>query len=169
MFLVQLLRYIHLRFQVFNVGLYGGPLSGARPVPQKMEPFGPYKSDPYYVDNGLSLYTILPLNQKLPTKPTKDWFISNWWSVTVPGLPFIQGASSEHPEMLMSYILPRYPESQYEPSLIQHGKEGNSHFCLSWGVAYEDLGWSKERFGELCLLVNRFLPFSLLMIAGKSD
>lgn len=139
-------------------------------VPEKQEPFeGKYLSDPWYM--GGELYTTLPPNAKviIPTKPRKDYFISNWWGVEIPGLPFIPGvSSSEHPTMLMSYVLPHYDSSWYEPSIIEHAKQGNSHFCLSWGVAYEDLGWSKEQFRDLCLLVKQYIPYCHVMIAGKS-
>src|ERR1700693_4910752 len=107
--------------------MYYYEVGGARWItPINMGPLPPFDvpGPPTYDE----VYTILPDNEKLiiPVKPRKDYWISNWWSVEVPGLPFVQGASSEHPQMIMTYIMPYYEEKYYESILVQHAKSGNS-------------------------------------------
>lgn len=115
----------------------------------------------------LPVYTSKPLNQNFPEEPTKNWPIADWFSVEVPGLPWVDGQSSEHPYMALSYFLCKYTREWQEKILCEHAKRGYSHFMMHWGVANQDVGMSIPAFVDLALLVKQYIPYSHIMLAGK--
>lgn len=136
-------------------------------TPVKRSPLPPFDkpSAPSFDE----VYITLPPNQLaiIPSKPRKDYFISNWWTTEVKGLPFVPGASSEHPEMLMTYILPYYPDYCWQLGLETHARNGMSHFCTAVGPAIQDMGWSIKQFVDHVKIVKQYIPYSHVMLAGK--
>src|SRR5262249_8582409 len=79
------------------VFLIGAGTALADPIePETRPPLGPFdQTGP----DGLIVHTDLPPNQiPLPNEPNLRGWRGNAWSVTIPGLPFVPGGSSIHPE-----------------------------------------------------------------------
>lgn len=108
----------------------------------------------------------LPSNQVIPTSPVKRWPRANWFSVEVPGLPWIDGQSREHPEMLLSFMQHRYESAQQQKNLDAHAARKFSHFMTSWANARQD-GLSLAQYVEVAKRVKGTMPFHHVMLAGK--
>ncbi len=110
---------------------------------------------------------VLPVNQHIPAGPDKRWIRANWWSVEVPGLPWLPGQSSEHLEMSLSYTMYQQAPAWWETILDQHVRRGLTHFMISWPNARAD-GWDVPRFVDHARVVKARIPFVHVMLAAKA-
>jgi len=112
------------------------PPLGAWPPPP-LEPLGPYPPP------GPSQYqTTLPFVP--PAGPDRRFVRMNAWGVVVPGLPFVKGVASEHPDRLMTYVIQRYDAEWRAKCYAEHHRRGYTHWFLSLAdMAIED-GMSPE-------------------------
>jgi hypothetical protein len=114
--------------------VYGQPLVPPVPVfqwpPAKRAPLPPFPPGTY--DH------VLPANQHIPAGPDKKWIRANWFSVEVPGLPWIAGQSSEHKEMALSYVVHQQSVEWQKTVISTHASRGLTHFMTSWSNARKD-------------------------------
>jgi hypothetical protein len=132
-----------------------------RPVPKNQGPLPAFdlSGDPF---------TTLPGNLRaLPSGWDKQFWRGNAWSVTIPGLPWVPGASSVHPERALSWFLDRWTPEWQTKILTGHAERGYTHFSLSWpdSRAY---GQSLDQFIATCRLVQSW-GFYVHVFLGSKD
>jgi hypothetical protein len=92
----------------------------ARPPAQKRGPLPPPPP---------GVYTALPW-----TPPqTRDYLRADCWGITLPGLPFVPGGSSNQPAQnrFLSWFFDRYPSSWQEQWIAANHANGYTHVVLS--------------------------------------
>jgi len=141
-----------------------GAARSKRPPAQPRGPLPPF--DTPQPPAWLPVHTTLPPNQIIPPNPTLDWPRANWFDVEIPGLPWVEGQSSEHPFMVLTYFLQKYSPEWQDTILYTHALRGYSHFMLSWTNARQD-GLSVDQFVALALKVKSWGFFVHVMLAGK--
>jgi hypothetical protein len=126
---------------------------------------------------------VLPLQPgvvtTLPWTPpaTRDFLRADAWGVTLPGAPWVPGASARHPERILSWFLDRYPADWRARYLDQVGANGYTHVKLSYADSCGPIdngpasppgnGQSLEAFIATCLEVKRVVPYVQVMIGSK--
>ena len=87
----------------------------------------------------------------LPWTPpkTRDFIRADAWAVPVPGLPFVPGGSSEHPERLLTPFIYKYDRSLWPACFDAHRARGYTHWILWWPNFRAD-GGSVADFAALC-------------------
>ncbi len=137
-----------------------------RPAYVPRAPFPPPPYDTPQPPDWLPVHTTLPSNQIIPPNTTTNWPRANWFSVEVPGLPWVDGQSSEHPFMVLSYFLQKYSPDWQAKILDAHAIRGYSHFMLSWTNARQD-GLTITDFVALALKAKSWGFVVHVMLAGK--
>lgn len=135
-----------------------------RPSPVNRSPLPTF--DIPQAPDWLPVHTTLPSNQIIPKSPDKDWPLANWFSVVVTGLPWVDGQSSEHPDMVLSYFLHKYNEEWQNKILIAHAERGYTHFMISWPDAADD-GYSIDQFVKMAQLVKSYGFYVHVMLGSK--
>lgn len=69
----------------------------------------------------------------LPWDPpkTRDYYRGDAWSVTIPGMPWVPGASSNFPERVLSWFVDRYTSDWQHKYLNVYAGYGYTHLALS--------------------------------------
>lgn len=112
-----------------------------------------------------------------PVIPTRDFYRGDAWGVVMPGAPVVPGASSKHPERILSWFIDRYtPDFQQEYLRIYAGY-GYTHFTLSYADSCGPVdngpnsppgnGQTLEQFIATCLRVRSVIPYTHVMIGSK--
>lgn len=165
------------RFLADASAAYGSSFSAA-PAGPAIDPVTPDLSATY----GPSVVAPFPpgtYEHVLPWVPprTRDFLRANAWGVTMPGFPWVPGASSRHPERILSWFLDRYSPAQQVQILDAHRARGLTHFILS---APDSLGpadngparppgaaQSLESFVALCGVVKSRMPYCTVFLGSK--
>lgn len=90
-----------------------------RPSPQGRAPLGPFPSG--------KVATVLPWTPPV----SRDYLRADSWGITLPGAPWVPGASSRHPERILSWFLDRYDSDLQSRWLEQNLLDGYTHVKLS--------------------------------------
>lgn len=149
----------------FDVALYGGH-SGVTPIaPVTRAPLPPFPPGDYR--------TTLPWT---PPK-SRDFLRADSWGVTVPGAPWVPGASSLHPERILSWFVDRYTPDWQQRYLTAYAERGYTHLKLSYGDSTGPLAASPscppgnaqtmDQFLATCRLVKRYVPYVRVAIGSK--
>lgn len=104
----------------------------------------------------------------LPWTPpaNRDFLRADAWGVTIPGLPFVPGGSSRHPERCLSWFLDRWDAGWQSQILKAHVERGYTHFYLSWPDS-RAVGTSLDGFVSLCNQVKTAGLFPHVKLASK--
>jgi hypothetical protein len=100
----------------------GGSSTTSRPAPEKRAPLPP-------LPTGIKVYSTLPWT---PPK-SRDYLRADCWGITLAGLPFIPGGSSNPVAMerFLSWFFDRYPREFQEKWIDQNFRNGYTHVFLS--------------------------------------
>ena len=93
-------------------------------------PFSPLP--PFDVsDSGGIVHTVLPPEQVIPTQPDVNFWYGDFAGVTLTEKPpFVPGANTTPPEMVMSFLLHEYDFVWQDKILQAHMNRGYTHFHL---------------------------------------
>jgi hypothetical protein len=94
----------------------------ARPAPENRAPLPP-------LPTGITVYSTLPW-----TPPhERDYLRADCWGITLEGLPFVPGGSSNYPAQnrFLSWFFDRYPLDWQERWIDQNFRNGYTHVFLS--------------------------------------
>ncbi len=87
----------------------------------------PSLRSPLVLPPGSGYVTTLPW-----TPPqTRDYLRADSWGVTLPGAPWVPGASSRHPERILSWFIDRYSKGWQDAYLDAYAARGYTHLKLS--------------------------------------
>jgi len=112
-------------------------------------------------------HTNWPNNQRaLPSGWDKRFWRGNAWSVTIPGLPWVPGGSSQQPERVLTWFLDRYEPAWQTQILTAHAERGYTHFSLSWPDS-RSYGQSLEQFIATCRLVKSWGFYVHVFLGSK--
>jgi hypothetical protein len=105
----------------------------------------------------------------LPWTPprTRDYLRADSWGVTLPGAPWVPGASSKHPERILSWFVDRYDPDWQARYLDTVAGYGYSHLKLSYGDSCQGNGQSLDQLIATCLRVKTRVPYVQMMIGSK--
>lgn len=123
---------------------------------------------------------------ELPWTPphVRDFLRGDAWGVTIPGAPWVPGASARHPERILSWFVDRYDRDFRRRYLEAYAGRGYTHLKRSYGdscgprersrIPYtvddgppgNDL--SLAQFVQSCLEVKRFVPYVQVVLGSKS-
>lgn len=144
------------------------PYFSVRPSPVPRPPLPPFPEPVNY-------RTTLPWN---PPR-TRDYLRANAWSVTIPGLPYVEGASSRHPERCLTWFLDRWSKDWQRRILDQHAKNDYTHFVLSAADSMAPVdcaipnirpggaGQSLQQFVQMCGFVKSYGFYVKVFIGSK--
>lgn len=122
-----------------------------------------------------------PINYRttLPWEPPheRNFCRGDAWGVVMPNAPWVPGASTRHPERILSWFLDRYEKSFQEDYLALYAGYGYTHFKLSLADSMGKIdngsnsppgnGKTLDQFIETCLLVKRYVPYCQVMLGSK--
>lgn len=117
----------------------------------------------------------------LPWTPpnTRDFLRADSWGVTVPGAPWVPGASSKHPERVLSWFLDRYPGDFQRQYLTAYAGRQYTHIKLS---AADSMGppvcpyfypgppgneRTLQQFVATCGLAKQYVPYVQVVLGSK--
>jgi len=116
-------------------------------------------------------------DQTLPASPSlaRDFLRGSFWSVVVPGLPFVpgnvpwSGGSLEHPERLVQGLDYKYDRREWWPRMVaENAARGYTHWLRWWGNARVDGGNSEEQFVDDCLYLKSLgVPYVKVWLWAK--
>lgn len=142
---------------------------GPRPVPPVTRPPLPPFVEP------VDYLTTLPWTP--PPIPTRNFLRGDAWGVTIPGAPWVPGASSKHPERILSWFLDRYSADFQKQYLELYAGYGYTHLLLSYADSCGPVdngpqsppgnARTLDQFIETCRLVKQYVPFCKVMIGSK--
>jgi hypothetical protein len=137
----------------------------SRPPMQRQPSLLPFDGD----DGGNQIHTTLPPEQIIPTKPDRDWWIGDAWGVTLTETPpLVPGCNTTPREMVMSYLLPRYPRVWQDKILTAHAERGYTHFLLD-RATWQSAGYSDADAVDLFAYVQSWGFFTSYWATGSSD
>lgn len=106
----------------------------------------------------------------LPWDPphTRDFLRADAWSITLPGLPFVPGGSSNHPsqDRFLSWFFDRYPADWQERWIEKNLEYGYTHVMLSPPDSFA-FGTSLDEFREICDWLQSSGLFVHVMLSSK--
>jgi hypothetical protein len=142
-------------------------LGAGRPTPPKPQPRAPL---------------VLPPGDYAKTLPwtpptSRDFLRADSWGVTLPGAPWVPGASSRHPERILSWFIDRYSPDWQARYLDAYAARGYTHLKLSYADScgpVDNGPWSPpgnaqtlEQFVQTCLRVKDVVQFAQVVIGSK--
>lgn len=108
---------------------------------------------------------------------SRDYLRADSWGVTIPGMPWVPGASSRHPERVLSWFVDRYTSEWRKRYLETYAGYGYTHLKLSYADSTGPLdngpnsppgaGRSLAQFIETALEVKRYVPYVQVVIGSK--
>lgn len=131
------------------------PFEG-RPTPVARGPLPPFP--PGHYDETLT--------QAIPPAPNLRWWRGNAWAVTIPGLPFVPGGSSETPDQCLTWFLDRWSPDWQQTILDTYAQRGYTHFILSWPDS-RSVGQSIEQFAQTCQRVQAIGCYACVFLGSK--
>ena len=108
-------------------------------------------------------------DKELPWDPphTRDYMRCNAWAVTVPGLPFVPGASSEFPERAISYIAYLYTPYWQKEIWKATAARQYTHTVLCYSNFAADKSDSLQAFVDFCGGATRYVPYVNVFFGSK--
>jgi len=107
----------------------------------------------------------------------RDYLRANAWGITLPGIPWVGGASDKHPERLLSWFLDRYTLDVQHRWLDQNLANGYTHVILSAAdsMGPVDNGWwsppgaaqSLDQFVDTCGRVKLAGLYTTVFLGSK--
>jgi hypothetical protein len=107
----------------------------------------------------------------------RDFLRADAWGVTLPGAPWVPGASTRHPERILSWFVDRYDADWRRRYLTQYAQDGYTHLKRSYADSCGPIdngpnsppghGQSLDQFVASCLECKRFVPYVQVMIGSK--
>jgi hypothetical protein len=121
----------------------------------------------------VNYYTALPW-----TPPhERDYRRGDFWGVEMPGAPVVGGASSRHPERILTWFLDRYTPEFQQQYLTKYAGYGYTHLLLSYADSTAAVdqppdkppgaGQSMEQFIETCRLVKKYGLYAHVRLGSK--
>lgn len=120
--------------------------------------------------------TTLPADWP-PANPTRDFLRANCWTLEVPGLPWVPGASSLQPQRFLSWFFDRYPRDYGDRWLELNRQYGYTHAYLSAADSMgptsanpgcpPGAGQSLAQFIDTCGYVKSVMPFVHVFVGSK--
>lgn len=100
--------------------MYGGIAAPPKPPPENRAPLPPPPPN---------VYTVLPW----APPNSRDYLLADCWGITLDGLPFVPGGSSNQPAQnrFLSWFFDRYPPEWQQKWIDQNHKNGYTHVYLS--------------------------------------
>lgn len=125
--------------------------SGRRPPPaRQLSLVPPLDFDPNVPEG--DVHTVLPPEQVIPSYYDRDWWRGDAWGVMLDEAPpYVDGANTTPPEMVMSYFLPGYVQfgsKWVDKILTAHAKRNYSHFHFDQ-YTFEQFGLSDAQAADL--------------------
>lgn len=119
--------------------------------------------------------------RELPWDPphTRDYYRGDAWGVTIPGMPWVPGASSEYPERVLSWFLDRYTPDWQAKYLNTYAGYQYTHFALSAAdslagtheggppVGPPGAGQTIQQFIQTCKLVKSYGLYAHVLLGSK--
>jgi hypothetical protein len=118
------------------------------------------------LDHSGNPVTTLPTNLNRPDHPDRLFWRGNAWSVTIPGLPFVPGGSSEQPERCLTWFYDRWDASWRAKIREAYAARGYTHFVLSWPDSRSQ-GVTVDQFVALALELTDAGFFVHVMLGSK--
>jgi hypothetical protein len=87
--------------------------------------------------------------------------------VTIPGLPFVPGGSSVHPERALTWFLDRWSPQWQQTILETHRRRGYTHFVLSWPDSRDGNGQSVAQFVATATKVKEMGFYVVVFLGSK--
>ena len=103
----------------------------------------------------------------VPDGPDPRFWRAAPWDATVPGLPFVSGGSSKHPERALSWFLDRWTTDWQDQIIAQNRRMGVTHFVLSWPDSRDGNGQSEDDFLGTVNRVNAAIPYVPTFLTSK--
>lgn len=136
----------------FDAAPIGGG-GGIRPAPTRQPSLVPPLAFDQDDDDG-KVHTTLPPEQVIPPTYDRDFWRFDPWGVTLDEAPpYVDGANTTPPEMVMSYFLPAYVQfgSKWVDKILTfHAQRNFSHFHFDQ-YTFEQFGFDAERAADLML------------------
>lgn len=116
---------------------------------------------------------------ELPWVPpqVRDYMRGNAWGVTMVGAQWVPGASTRHPERILSWLIDRYPLDFQIAYFKRYAQCGYTHIKLSLpdslasttpnGFGAVGSGRTLAQFVETCLLAKRYIPYVQVCLGSK--
>jgi hypothetical protein len=116
---------------------------------------------------------------ELPWTPPqeRDYLRADFWGIEMANAPWVPGASSNHPERILSWFLDRYALDFQKEYLTTVGGFGMTHLLLSYAdsTAATDqppdkppgAGRTLDQFIETCLLVKQYIKHCHVRLGSK--
>src|SRR5215467_5651987 len=136
-----------LTFSQYLMLRRGGGGGGTAPVLDFTYPSQNSGPKPSPWPEPVNYMTALPFTP--PTKPDRRFVRMDAWCVSVPGLPFVKGVASEHPDRLMTYVIQRYDKSWRQKCYDAHKAHKYTHWFLSLADMIVEDGMSVDQIVAL--------------------
>lgn len=118
-------------------------------------------------DGSLVCHTDLPAGLVIPSTPSLTFWRGDAWGVTVPGLPFVNGGSSVHPERVLTWFFDRWSPDWQKQILDAYRQRGYTHFALSWPDSRSGNGQSVSQFVATAQTVKAAIPYVAVFLTSK--
>lgn len=130
--------------------LASGKGTHPRPAPVNQGPLPPLDT------TGTPTTTLSPNQRALPSVADKRFWRENAWSMTIPNLPWLAGAtSSKQPERCLTWFLGASAWQPYIDTILTTAcLKGYTHFTLSWPDCRDYCGMSVAAFTALASYVK---------------
>lgn len=119
-------------------------------------------------DGSLVCHTDLPAGLIIPQTPNLTFWRGDAWGVTVPGLPFVNGGSSVHPERVLTWFFDRWSPDWQKAILNAYRQRGYTHFALSWPDSRSGNGQSVQQFVATAQTVKAAIPYVAVFLTSKA-
>ena len=103
-----------------------------------------------------------------PPTDDRDFIRTNAWATTVPGLPYVPGASSEFPERFLSYLGFKYTKEDQARAFTAIAERSYTHVVTSYSNFRDEYNASPQAFVDWCGFVKQFVKYNHVMLASKN-
>lgn len=139
-----------------------------RPQPIKQLPLPPFEAS----DSQGDVHTTPPTDLVIPVGPARDFFRGDIVGVMLKEAPpFVDGANTTPPEMVMSFLLPKYVQfgtKWVDAILTAHAERDYTHFHFDRFQA-DAAGLSDKQFVDLIKYVQTWGFFTSCWLTSSSD
>lgn len=117
----------------------------------------PVAQQPYSLPTCGSCPSPYAYDHVLPWTPpqSRDYLRADAWGVVVPGLPFVYGGSSEHPERLLTGFLYKYDQTLWPAIFKAYGERGYTHWILWIDALEAEDAISLDAFVAMCHTIQK--------------
>src|SRR5262245_56938066 len=89
------------------------------------------------------------------------------WAVTIPGLPWVPGGSSEQPERCLTWFFDRWTSDWQSRILEAYHRRQYSHFVLSAPDSIQGYGQTLAQFVRTCETVRNAGFYPVVFLGSK--